>query len=391
MDALSSFVYIAYPPNSPRVKIGYTKRSLKKLKNRYSTSYGTDCIYHVYLCSDPYRLEQMTHTEFKKYRISLELFDSKYIEEYKLYLQTNAEKINNEVKKDGKKNNKFDALPITLTQELSCKTTKEEITNNSKSKYYTCPRCGYKTVYKNDMRKHLNIDTICKPKVSENNLVEYKRKVFQIKNKPYCCEICDKTFASKLGWQKHISKCTEEKNDKQRLTNLEKEIQVLKNIISGDSQSATNINIENNSTTLRPFGQENMEPLSTDLIGDLFLTLNIPELLNILHCNPAYPENHNIRIKSIKRQVIEIFRGNKWDTVTYLRGLNEFAQQAMKIFQTYYDNNANTIKEKKSTDELEDILKTMRQISNMHPDAQKRFHKDLATVLESLRSIESST
>lgn len=69
------------------------------------------------------------------------------------------------------------------------------------------------------------------------------------------------------------------------------------------------------------------------------------ELLENLHCDPDYPENHNVRIKSTKRELLEIYRNNKWDVVTFVNGLDELLMQGHRIFNDYYRKNKDKILE----------------------------------------------
>lgn len=265
---------------------------------------------------------------------------------------------------------------------------------------HTCPRCGYNTKYKNDMKKHLMIDKICNTILSDDNLVDYKKKIFRVKDRQYCCEYCEKEFSSKLGWKKHEMKCKELTSEKGKIEDLEKKIHELENMFTNMKSSVVNNNTNNNTINiqvnnnnvvtppLREFGKENMMALNKQLIGDLFLDLNIPDLLKALHCDPEFPENHNIRIKSVKRKAIEIYRGNKWDIVSYLKGLNEYILQGHQIFKEYYNKNKDTVKDEMTSQELTETLTKLKEIEELKADVVKVFYNDLALMLESLRTID---
>lgn len=268
---------------------------------------------------------------------------------------------------------------------------------------YNCRRCGYTCDKKGSLVKHFNRKTLCTPTLED---IDVKILLEEIK-KPsltsgFQCEFCDKYFSTRQGKYQHKLICKKKKNDdiSSRIEELTKEINDLKQISSKDKATTNSQNINCNNTyniqinNLKPFGSENMEPLDIQTIGDLFLNLDIPELLKILHCNPDYPENHNIRIKSVKRKAIEIYRGNKWDIVTYVNGLSEYLKQGRKIFFEYYKNNKNTVKDEMTSEELEDILKTLREIDSIEKEVfnkvLKRYYNDLALMLESIRTIKKS-
>jgi uncharacterized C2H2 Zn-finger protein len=259
---------------------------------------------------------------------------------------------------------------------------------------HECPRCGYGCSLKADFKKHLNKKKLCKPTIADVSLDDIKEKYNKQKDPTHTCEYCNKGFTSKSGYHYHLISCSQQNSlcvlkaeMETRIQNLEKAIN--DKITTNKSNTYTNnINIQvNNNIQLREFGKENMSALDVQLIGDLFLNLNIPELLQTLHCNPAYPENHNIRIKSVKRKAIEIFRGNKWDIVSYVNGLNEYILQGQKIFRDYYNKHKDTVKDEMTKEELENIKDTMIRIENLESKVLKTFHNDLALMLESLRTI----
>lgn len=271
---------------------------------------------------------------------------------------------------------------------------------------YDCQRCGHEFTTRASLVRHLKRQNTCQALLDTISAVE----ILKIVEKPkltdgFQCEFCDKFFNSSQGKYQHKKFCKKKKkNDdiSSRIEELTKEINDLKKKSSKDKSSTTtnsqNINCNNTYNiqinNLKPFGSENMEPLDIPTIGDLFLNLDIPELLKILHCNPNYPENHNIRIKSVKRKAIEIYRGNKWDIVTYVNGLSEYLKQGRTIFFDYYKNNKNTVKDEMTSNELEDILKTLREIDSIEKEVfnkvLKRYYNDLALMLESIRTIQKS-
>jgi hypothetical protein len=257
--------------------------------------------------------------------------------------------------------------------------------------------------------RHLKRLNVCEASI---NNIEVSILLSQVE-KPsltegFQCEHCNKYFNSSQGKYQHKKICKKKKSNDEiaiKIDEMSKQLNILKTKAytnnSKTINSNNNINNTNNNNTyniqinLRPFGSENMMPLDSETIGDLFLNLDIPELLKTLHCNPDYPENHNIRIKSIKRKAIEIYRGNKWDVVTYVNGLSEYLKQGRQIFFEYYRTNKNTVKDEMTSEELEDILKTLREIDSIEKEVfnkvLKRYYNDLALMLESIRTIQKST
>lgn len=267
---------------------------------------------------------------------------------------------------------------------------------------FKCKRCGYETGLKTNLKTHLKRKNICKVS-EEGSDIDRTDLLKELdgskeKDKVYECEYCKKKYSFMSGKSRHYQICKEsfEKLGIEYTKALEHKLQEMSKVVYGNTTTTNNnnnninIQINNNVPQLRPFGKENMTPLDIQTIGDLFLNLNIPELLKTLHCNPDYPENHNIRIKSVKRRAIEIFRGDKWDIVTYVKGLNEYLLQGHEIFTEYYHNHKDTIKDEMTAKEIEDVLEKLREIGDLNTHVVKDFHDDLALMLESIRTIEKN-
>jgi hypothetical protein len=134
-----------------------------------------------------------------------------------------------------------------------------------------------------------------------------------------------------------------------------------------------------------------MNALPESLISTLFMDLRFRELLANLHCDPNYPENQNVRIKSMKRNTMEIFRNNKWDIMTFTNGLTELLLQGHKIFKDYYKNDkARILNEDMSEDELKEILNQLDKIEKLNKTEIKPLIEDIQMMLEEYNSTGSA-
>jgi hypothetical protein len=186
---------------------------------------------------------------------------------------------------------------------------------------------------------------------------------------------------------------------KAKIQCLEEEMKHLKESIMTSSTQVNNNNTQNNiqinvgttphgSVKVRDFGCENMEALPTELLESLFLDLKFRDLLESLHCDPNYPENHNVRIKSTKRELLEIYRNNKWDIMTFVNGLNELLLQGQRIFKDYYRKNRDKILEDDMEEtDLREILSQLDAIERLNEDDIKPIRKELQLMLESQRHL----
>ena len=98
---------------------------------------------------------------------------------------------------------------------------------------YKCPRCGYRSVYKNDFRKHLNRKFQCNPIVSNISIKEIKKQFNMLEksdyeelnsfdaiinkhlDKKHCrngeslnCRYCDMKFTARQNRWRHEKNCS---------------------------------------------------------------------------------------------------------------------------------------------------------------------------------------
>lgn len=266
---------------------------------------------------------------------------------------------------------------------------------------YTCPRCGYETSLKGNFRVHVGRKNPCPPKLSDVNVDTSFLDSLETNKNGYVCDFCSRTFQSSQSKYQHKQRCpmkdhvniVSKVTTDDRIAVLEEEILKLKkerqHINNVTTQNNIQINVDNRGNgcvKLRKFGCENMKALPTQLLESLFLDLKFRELLENLHCDPDYPENHNVRIKSTKRELMEVYRNNKWDIMTFVNGLNELLLQGQRIFTDYYRRNRDKIlEEDMDEDDLKEIVKQLNAIETLNEDDIKPIRKELQLMLESHR------
>jgi hypothetical protein len=240
----------------------------------------------------------------------------------------------------------------------------------------------------------------CECIISTIEIEILKDEFFQKRESGFKCDYCDKLFSSSQGKYQHKKLCKENPINKKdspvktsEINELKKEIDELKNLINNKTNNTTNNTINNtlnniNITVpkLRNFGWENMEAIPESLVSSLFMNLRFKELLANLHCDPNFPENQNVRIKSIKRNTMEIYRNNKWDIVTFTKGLTDLLLQGHKIFTDYYNKDKKRILEEDMDEQdLREILFQLQKIQDLNKSEIKPFIEELQMMLEEYR------
>ena len=263
---------------------------------------------------------------------------------------------------------------------------------------FICKRCNYETNIKCNLIRHLKKAKECEP------LFEYNRKdlLNDLNNKngkeDIACEYCNKLFNFASNKSRHKKNCESNPKNKNSLVeqvlNLTKIVEDLQN--KSKTQETTCIN--NNNTTnntqninitvpkIKNFGWENMDAIPESLVSSLFMNLRFKELLANLHCDPNFPENQNVRIKSVKRNTMEIYRNNKWDIVTFTKGLTDLLLQGHKIFTDYYNKDKKRILEEDMDEQdLREILSQLQKIQDLNKSEIKPLIDELQMMLEEYR------
>lgn len=232
-----------------------------------------------------------------------------------------------------------------------------------------CRRCGYTAFQKGDLLKHLkrkNACTVSKEDISTDILIsELTKREFQ--GKTYKCGKCNKEFGSRQGKYQHQKNCKilpESQNVTPDMHNVTHDMieeivkREIKKLITNNTNNGVinnqNITINYQSGNLRNFGQENYDAIPLDLIRSTFMNLEFRILFENLHCDPDYPENHNVRIKSIKRDLMEIYDDDKWKTFPSISAMKKVIDQLYRIFTNFKVNHKDKVFEDMNIEELKE-------------------------------------
>ena len=183
---------------------------------------------------------------------------------------------------------------------------------------YTCERCKKEFNKKNEYTRHLNKIYPCQ--INENT---EKKKLDE-----YFCDVCNKEYARLDTMNRHL----ESKKHKMNTIMKMKTNKKIKNIqINGDAKNSNSItannvtanngdvvinnNNNNNYYIISPFGQNEIDKLSTlEKISTLLSQENpIVEIILITNLNPNKPEYHNIGYTDLKSGYGVIFNGKTWE------------------------------------------------------------------------------
>ena len=82
----NGYIYIVTSELLNFVKIGMWRGNISSLYSRYITYYGNNINIDYYYVNNVRKIEYNIHKNFQEFRISNELFDKKYYNDYKQYI-----------------------------------------------------------------------------------------------------------------------------------------------------------------------------------------------------------------------------------------------------------------------------------------------------------------
>jgi hypothetical protein len=231
------------------------------------------------------------------------------------------------------------------------------------SKDWICKRCLHATSTKSNLLSHLRNKKHCSVDTEEGGIdvpiIQYIEDLLTVTQEPkkFSCPHCNYQFNHSQSMYRHFKTCKVKNTSTNKIDDKDKLIEELQAQIEQYKQqqaqsSTTVINNNNNGTIINNntfnitinknnFGSEDTSYLTNDFIKYCIEnpTRGITELIEVIHYNPDHPENHNIRCKSLKKNVFEKLVDSEWTLCDASNTLDELIKKGYRIMNTYYMDN----------------------------------------------------
>lgn len=260
---------------------------------------------------------------------------------------------------------------------------------------YNCPRCGYSTKYKYNIRKHFNRSKPCTIKfdnisidecfltiLNEERYSDNKTTIDEFKNdnKKYChkdlvnekkreyeCDFCHKIFSHRNSRNLHLKKCRDRNiTEKDKIIeDLRNQNELLKNTRSMNIQN--NTITTNNNIIINAFGNENLDYIKKEYIHALIQAgpyASIQKLIKHIHFNPNHKENHNIKIPNKRDKYGMVFDGKTWQIKNKKNMITTIADHAYGIIAEHCEDLTNMKLDKFRDDYENEDNDLMKRITN---------------------------
>ncbi len=204
-----------------------------------------------------------------------------------------------------------------------------------------CKRCGYVCEYKYLLKRHLTRKIPCKILLEDISIDDLLKELNDDNiDKKYKCEYCDRQFTDQSNKNKHQKICKNEINKlKDTISILQEQMSKLQqNNVTTIQQ--TTIHNHNLNITLNNFGNESYDHIHDDFIKQCIMNniSGVKSLIEKIHFSEEAPENKNIRLKSIKNNLVEISNNSKWIVKDANEAMETMIHKGYHILNGYYYN-----------------------------------------------------
>jgi hypothetical protein len=148
----------------------------------------------------------------------------------------------------------------------------------------------------------------------------------------YKCNQCQKQFSTRSGLAYHRNNCSSvssvEKSQYHQTENI-----ITNTITNNNYGSSTTINNIINHLVIKKFGCENTDHITKDVAIKCFQRgiYGLVDMIDLIYFNDDVPENHNIKMKSLKNMLVEVFQDPDWET-------RDFSETVDKMIRTSRDH-----------------------------------------------------
>jgi hypothetical protein len=251
---------------------------------------------------------------------------------------------------------------------------------------YDCKRCGYKTEYKQSLIRHLNRAKPCDETYDttprEAILKELQRK--HDSESIHTCVYCNAEFTFKNNMFRHQKNCKKKVDNseinelKEQMKQMALQLEELK--LNGTHTVNNTNNVQNNiiNIQLKDFGLESQAHLTTEFLNKCFADKGLVSLIENLHFDQEAPQNHNVRLRSRKQELMEVFSHGKWLVKDQDQTLTELIQSGYRILRMHGKRNKENIMEEEGIDEV-DYDEIVQWLETIYEDrkVQKPIKRDL--------------
>ena len=186
---------------------------------------------------------------------------------------------------------------------------------------------------------------------------------------------------------RHTKTCTKKKKEntddvatlKQEIKHLRNKIEQIEQRSLTSSVAIQNAQVINNiNIHIKNFGFETLNHIPQEYLNRCFVNKKIVDLIENIHLDTECPENKNVRLKSKKQELMEVFEYGAWKIKDQDETLTELIHNGYRILRRHGKNNKEEIMDEEDIDE-DEYHGIVRWLEQVYEDKklQKPLKRDL--------------
>ena len=242
---------------------------------------------------------------------------------------------------------------------------------------HKCAHCDYTTSRVFNLQRHEK--SLHKPAANVNQPAQNVNQPAQNVNR-HSCERCGKEFSRNTHLIRHLGSCKGVKDSMEcphchklfntrtmKCKHLKKcthDAPIINNI---DNSTHIDNSLTINQIFINDFGKENTGYIDADTIKKCMHigASGVKQVMALIYFNDDHPENHNVRLTSLKHAVAEVQKNNKWIPV----GLDDTIENMITSSSTKLASGITQV----VTEPTEESIKIIQDIHGMKTKSKKRI------------------
>ena len=222
---------------------------------------------------------------------------------------------------------------------------------------FTCPRCDFCSTRKQDLFRHVSRKVACTPSKGDIDLTDLKMQ-FQSSSKAktiFECDNCSKKFKYTSGLSRHKKNCTmiskidnnDDMDKNQIFQHILEELRLLRKQLPPQQHNINTTNNTDNSIhiNITSFGNEDTKHIEAqkDFLTECFMDKDIASIIEKIHLDPDFPQNQNVRMKSLKHNLMEYKKQDKWVVGETEKIFDQLINKGYRILKLHTRKNKESI------------------------------------------------
>jgi hypothetical protein len=256
---------------------------------------------------------------------------------------------------------------------------------------FSCKRCGYDGKSIHGIRRHMKRVRICPPTHSDtpydvlSTQLETEYKKAANTSKTFKCDHCDARYKHSSNKSRHQRTCSVANTIdalQSRIQALEEELRKRRN----HQTTATP-----NSTSINSLAHEKKDYISKEVLFKTYKKRDICILIKEIHFHPDHPENHNVRIRNSKLNLVESMVDGKWKTDHKKTVLPKMILNSWKLLDVYRRENSKYLVQELGENDYFESLVWLKCVYDQDKILLSEIKKSLFTLIISNKRSNTST